>query len=113
MSPAQKAKRKLFIIVMAIIWLAALIIAPYYIAKPQLDVINQERLAFVQELSAKTTTQDVLQARQKPYVQEYSRYLASVYAVFSAIWIIFPLVGIWVAVSRRRMLERRRKTNHR
>lgn len=98
----KQAKRRIFIIVMAIVWLAALIITPYYIAKPELSMIDQERVTFMQNLNPKSLSHQQVMALEKPYREESARYLASVYATFSAIWIIFPLIGLWVAANRKK-----------
>ncbi|PIQ43139.1 MAG: hypothetical protein COV52_08305 [Gammaproteobacteria bacterium CG11_big_fil_rev_8_21_14_0_20_46_22] len=108
----NQAKRRILVIVMAIVWLAALIITPYYIAKPALSTIDQERVSFMQTLNPKTLSHQQIMALEKPYREEYARYLASVYATFSAIWIIFPLIGLWVAANRRKRQHLKARRDH-
>lgn len=103
----QQARKRIFIILMVIIWFAALVIAPYYIAKPELETINQQRSTYIAKASTGKLTQSALMNLQKPYTQQYTHYLAAVYVVFSAIWIFFPLVGIWVSINLKKRDQRK------
>lgn len=103
----QQARKRIFIIIMVIIWFAALLIAPYYIAKPGLDTINQQRTQMLAHHQVDKMSNASLMKMQQPFNQKYSHYLAAVYIVFAVIWIFFPLVGLWVSTNLKKQRARR------